>query len=307
MINLGQDVVDQVGLHIQVLYQRQRMIGGAVGGMSTHDVDRAIALQFALEGVAVQALAHVAVHNGDDVGTALEDLLTLVDQDKRPDWQAQIDQLRKAHPLFYNHNGNLRHPVSLIDRIGSLINGKAIIATDVGQHQMWVAQIYPFSSPRTLLTSGGLGTMGFGLPAAIGAALANPEWKIVCISGDGSFLMNIQELATLAEHNLNVSIIIMNNQHLGLVRQQQELFYHNRLFASRFDCAPDFAAIAKGFGIASYNLDGKSYPLKALEHALKQPGPSVVNIPINGHLNVYPMVPPGAPNREMIGGEYNEQ
>lgn len=237
-----------------------------------------------------------------DAGTALRDLLPLVDQKDRPDWQGRVSQLREAYPLFYNHNGNLRHPASLIHRLGGLINGKAIITTDVGQHQMWVAQLYPFSSPRTFLTSGGLGTMGFGLPAAIGAAQANPGRKVVCISGDGSFLMNIQELATLAEQELNITVIIMNNQHLGLVRQQQELFYEGRIFASKFERQPDFVSIAQGFGIQGFDLEKTDDPAGVLETALKIRGPVLINAPVDYEHNVYPMVPPGASNREMIGG-----
>jgi acetolactate synthase-1/2/3 large subunit len=166
---------------------------------------------------------------------------------------------------------------------------------------MWVAQVYPFSIPRTFLTSGGLGTMGFGLPAAIGAALANPNRKVICFSGDGSILMNIQELATLAELNLNITIILLNNGHLGLVRQQQELFYNGNYIASKFDKEPDFAAIAKGFGIESFDLAACSDPETALQDALTQSQPCFINVPIDYKELVKPMVPPGKANIEMIG------
>jgi acetolactate synthase-1/2/3 large subunit len=235
-----------------------------------------------------------------DAGRALQALFLLIDQNERSGWRSRVDQLRLALPLIYNYNGNLRHPVSLIRHIAGLLDGQAVIATDVGQHQMWVAQVYPFSSPRTFLTSGGLGTMGFGLPAAIGAALANPGRKVVCISGDGSFLMNIQELATLAENDLNVAVIIMNNHHLGLVRQQQELFYEGRVFASKFERQPDFASLAMGFGIRGYDLVKTADPCDTLEEVLKFRGPAVINAPVGYQHNVYPMVPPGEPNREMI-------
>jgi acetolactate synthase-1/2/3 large subunit len=135
----------------------------------------------------------------------------------------------------------------MIRSIGSIMPEDTIITTDVGQHQMWVAQAYPFSEPRTFLTSGGLGTMGFGLPVAIGAALAAPDRQVICFSGDGSILMNIQELATLADLKLNVKVIIMNNHHLGLVRQQQELFYGENYFASRFSTSLNFSGLAKQF------------------------------------------------------------
>jgi acetolactate synthase-1/2/3 large subunit len=176
----------------------------------------------------------------------------------------------------------------------------AIVTTDVGQHQMWVAQAYPFSHPRTLLTSGGLGSMGFGLPAAIGAALATPGRRVACVSGDGSILMNIQELATLAELNLPVAVLVFNNEHLGLVRQQQELFYGQRYEASRFRSAPDLAAIARGFGIRGVRIDPAGDVLGTLAEALSQPGPVLIDIPIRENANVLPMVPPGAANHLSI-------
>ena len=149
------------------------------------------------------------------------------------------------------------------------------MTTDVGQHQMWVAQAYPVRRPRGLLTSGGLGTMGFGLPAAIGAALAMPGRRVACVSGDGSILMNIQELATLAELDLPVAVLVFNNAQLGLVRQQQELFYSRRYEASRFGSAPDFAALARAFGIRGERLDPDGDPLAELASILASPGPCV--------------------------------
>jgi acetolactate synthase-1/2/3 large subunit len=145
--------------------------------------------------------------------------------------------------------------------------------------------------------------MGFGLPAAIGAALACPERTVVCFSGDGSLLMNVQELATAAEEGVNVKVVLLNNAHLGLVRQQQQLFYGGRYHASRFHAEPDFAAIARGFGVAACDLGATSNPSAALAKALAAPGPCLVNVPIAAEENVYPMVPPGGANRDMIGGE----
>jgi acetolactate synthase-1/2/3 large subunit len=144
--------------------------------------------------------------------------------------------------------------------------------------------------------------MGFGLPAAIGAALAEPERPVVCFTGDGSLLMNVQELATAAEEGVNVKVILLNNGHLGLVRQQQQLFYGGRYSASRFHAAPDFATIARGFGVAAYDLGTSNDPGVILAEALRVPGPCLVNVPIAAEENVYPMVPPGAANRDMIDG-----
>jgi acetolactate synthase-1/2/3 large subunit len=171
---------------------------------------------------------------------------------------------------------------------------------------MWVAQAYPFTRPRQWLTSGGLGTMGFGMPAAIGAALAAPDRTVACFSGDGSLLMNLQELATAAEQEVSVKIILLNNSHLGLVRQQQHLFYGKRYCASRFVAQTDFVAIARGFGIPAVDLCEARDPVAALEQAIKRPGPCLVNVPIAPEENVYPMVPPGGANRDMIGGEFDD-
>jgi acetolactate synthase-1/2/3 large subunit len=192
------------------------------------------------------------------------------------------------------------HPVNLCRFLGEILPPDTIVTTDVGQHQMWIAQAYPVRQPRTLLTSGGLGTMGFGLPAAIGAALAAPGRRVVCVSGDGSILMNIQELATLAELDLPVAVLVFNNAQLGLVRQQQELFYNRRYEAAHFTAVPDFAALARAFGIRGLRLDSRRDPLAELSAALAAPGPCVIEIPIHEQANVYPMVPPGAANRQMI-------
>ena len=145
--------------------------------------------------------------------------------------------------------------------------------------------------------------MGFGLPAAIGAALAYPERTVVCFSGDGSLLMNLRELATAAEEGVNVKIVLLNNARLGLVRQQQQLFYGGRYSASRFHAEPDFAAIARGFGVAAYDLGRSDDPLATLARGLGEEGPCLLNVPIEPEENVYPMVPPGGANRDMIGGE----
>jgi acetolactate synthase I/II/III large subunit len=165
---------------------------------------------------------------------------------------------------------------------------------------MWAAQWYGFTRPRQWINSGGLGTMGFGLPAAIGAALALPGRPVVCFTGDGSLLMNIQELATLAEERLPVKVVLLDNAHLGLVRQQQQLFYGGRYHGSRFHAEPDFPAIARGFGLDAYDLGDTREPLAALARALGTPGACLVRVPIAHEANVYPMVPPGAPNRDMI-------
>ncbi len=241
-----------------------------------------------------------------DARAILERLLPRVYPRKRPDWEHYMAGLKRRFPFPMPGPNDLFHPINIIQRLGNLADADAIITTDVGQHQMWVAQSYPFKVPRTLLTSGSLGTMGFGLPAAIGAALVNPGKRVLCFSGDGSLLMNLQELATLADWQLDITIILFNNGHLGLVRQQQELFYGQNYIASRFRTSPDFAAIARDFGIRGYDLQDDKESIFLLRQYISEPGPCLVNVPVNYAANVYPMVPPGKAIYEMIGGEGHE-
>ena len=165
---------------------------------------------------------------------------------------------------------------------------------------MWAAQAWPVNRPRSFLTSGGLGTMGFGLPAAMGAALANPGRKAICLSGDGSILMNIQELATLAELDLDLAIIVFDNGYLGLVRQQQELFYSGRHSASKFAKRVDYAAVAAGFGIPSARVELGIDPGAALEAAISARGPYLLQVEVSPEELVLPMTPPGKPNSQAI-------
>ena len=239
-----------------------------------------------------------------DAAHALDALLPLVAAKRRAAWRARVDALRAAAPLAMPGAEDPTTAYGIVRAAAEIAGDDAIVTTDVGQHQMWVAQAYPFRRPRECLTSGGLGTMGFGLPAAIGAALAAPERPVLCFTGDGSLLMNLQELATAAEERVNVKLILLNNGHLGLVRQQQQLFYGGRYQASRFHSEPDFAALARAFGIAATRLGDASDPRDELAAALASPGPCLVDVPIAREQNVYPMVPPGAANRDMlIAGE----
>jgi len=241
-----------------------------------------------------------------DIGQVVCEMLPYINRDSRSEWMDYIKGMKLEYPVELPEDKSPYHPCSFIRKVGEMLDENTIITTDVGQHQMWVAQAYPFRKPRTLLTSGGLGTMGIGLPAAIGAALAHPDKRIVCFTGDGSILMNIQELATLADLNLNVTVLIMNNKHLGLVRQQQELFYEKHYIATKFIANPNFARIAGGFGIISYDLEDTEDPMGILKKAFSEPGPCVINVPIDPEEQVTPMVPPGAANNEMIGGCYDD-
>ncbi|NLD95071.1 MAG: biosynthetic-type acetolactate synthase large subunit [Fibrobacter sp.] len=238
---------------------------------------------------------------GGNIKEILTKLLEKATRNERRDWINTVSAYKKQYPFPKTFPKDLLHPFNIIRTVDSVIAPDSIITTDVGQHQMWVAQYYPFKKPRTLLTSGGLGTMGFGLPTALGAAFANPSKRIVCFSGDGSILMNIQELATLADYNLDVTVVLFNNGHLGLVRQQQELFYTRNYIASKFITNPDFKTIANGFGIRSFDLAHETDVRDVLSRALTEKGPSFVNVPIAPDLNVLPMVPPGGSNTESIG------
>ncbi len=244
-------------------------------------------------------MAHVGITA--DVQEALTRLLPAVVANERSDWCQRVDTLKTEHPLQMPDIDNPRSHFGLIHTVAACLDDDAIIATDVGQHQMWVAQAYPLRSPRQWLTSGGLGTMGFGVPAAIGAALAEPQRTVVCFTGDGSILMNIQELVTADEENVNLKIVLMDNATLGLVHQQQTLFYGQRLFASQFKASPDFIKVAQGFGIAAVDLDHAANPCAALMEAISRPGPCLIHASIDAEQKVYPMVPPGAANRDMIG------
>jgi acetolactate synthase-1/2/3 large subunit len=253
----------------------------------------------------INKIRRAALSITGDAGAVLRALLPVIPADDRNAWMRRIGQLKRLYRTGQQASDDPLKPCNLLRRLAGMLPEETIVTTDVGQHQMWVAQTYPFTAPRKLLTSGGLGTMGFGLPAAIGAALGNPGQTVLCVSGDGSFQMNIQELATLAELNLPVKIVIMNNGHLGLVRQQQELFYEKRYIASRFDVRLDFAAIGRQFGIRGFRVSEPGDLEGALATALSDPGACIIDIPIHYEENVYPIVPPGAANREMIGREFH--
>ncbi len=216
------------------------------------------------------------------------------------EWRAGVFELKAGFPAF--GSSVPAGPRGLILAAASAAGPEAIVVTDVGQHQMWTAQAYPFSRPGCFLTSGGLGTMGFGLPAAIGAALEAPDRKTICFSGDGSLLMNIQELATLAELKAELKIFVFNNRSLGLVRQQQELFYKKNYFASRFERDLDFSRLAREFGVRSITVPEGKDPGPSIAAAFGRPGPCLVEVPIHDSLNVLPMVLPGGGNSRMITG-----
>jgi len=237
-----------------------------------------------------------------DAAQFLTKTLPLVAKDKRLPWMDSVRRLKTEHPMILPHAENPTSAYGIILAAAELMEEEDILTTDVGQHQMRTAQAFPFRRPGRWLTSGGLGTMGFGLPAAIGAALARPDRTVVCFTGDGSLMMNIQEMATAAEQGVNLKIVLSDNQALGLVQQLQELFFDNNRFATSYSMGPDFATIARGFGLAAYDLTDNPDPLMAMHRAFAEPGPCLIRHSIKADDNVYPMVPPGAANREMIQG-----
>ncbi|HWJ03926.1 MAG TPA: thiamine pyrophosphate-dependent enzyme, partial [Verrucomicrobiae bacterium] len=219
---------------------------------------------------------------------------------KIEDWLEQVSIWRKEYPLRYENDGRLK-PQYVIQQLFEIAGDKTIVSTEVGQNQMWAALYYPFNKPRTMLTSAGLGTMGYGLPAAMGAQVGNPNAVVVDIAGDGSIQMNIQELATLAQYNLPVKIIILNNGSLGMVRQWQELFYKENFSEVHLTSNPDFVKLAEAYGIKGYRVTDPAQVKPVLSEAIEYPGPVVLDFVIPPEEKVYPFVPPGKPITEMLG------
>jgi len=235
-----------------------------------------------------------------DCRAVLQVLLEKVKEKRHPEWWQQIDAWRREYPLQYRKVEGQIHPQAVCEALYEVTGGEAIVTTDVGQHQMWAAQYYKVKHPRHFISSGGLGTMGFGFPAGIGAKLARPDKEVFVVSGDGSFQMNIQELATAADHNVGVKVIIINNLYLGMVRQWQEFFYGRR-YADSYLGTPDFVTIAKGYGVKGMLVTDPADVKPALEEARAHDGPVVIDVRVVPEENCFPMVPAGGSNSEMIG------
>ncbi|HHG7775715.1 TPA: acetolactate synthase large subunit [Streptococcus pneumoniae] len=204
----------------------------------------------------------------------------------------------------YDKKERVVQPQAVIERIGELTNGDAIVVTDVGQHQMWTAQYYPYQNERQLVTSGGLGTMGFGIPAAIGAKIANPDKEVVLFVGDGGFQMTNQELAILNIYKVPIKVVMLNNHSLGMVRQWQESFYEGRTSESVFDTLPDFQLMAQAYGIKNYKFDNPKTLAQDLE-VITEDVPMLIEVDISRKEQVLPMVPAGKSNHEMLGVKFH--
>ncbi len=239
-----------------------------------------------------------------DVSIVLEKMIDglegKINFDRYSDWRAVLDKYDNLHPLSYEDSDEVIKPQWVIERVGELIGEDAIITSDVGQHQMWTAQHYPFDRPRQWINSGGLGTMGFGFPAAIGAKKGCPNKTVINFTGDGSILMNMQELVTASEYKIAVVNIILNNNFLGMVRQWQSFFYDNRFAETDLSYQPNYKAVAEACGGIGYDVTTKEEFDKALKDAIEQDRVAFINVSVNRFENVLPMVPAGGALYNMI-------
>ena len=234
-----------------------------------------------------------------DVKAVLEDLNKLVSPIQHADWIGQLDNWRREHPSTDIRKTAKLLPQHVIRQIYEVTKGETLITTGVGQNQMWAAQHFCYDRPNTFFSSGGLGTMGFGLPAAIGVQTACPEQTVWCIDGDGSFQMTLQELATVVQEKLPVKIAVLNNGFLGMVRQWQEMFYDKRYVATPLS-GPDFVKLAEAYGIPALRARDNDEVVPAIESAMAEPGPFLIDFMVEPEENIYPMVPPGASLSETL-------
>ncbi len=262
-----------------------------------------------IDPTSIQKNVKVDVPIVGDCKRALERLLEVVKEVGKPakywkerfkEWWEQIDIWKRRYPLSYKQDSTYIKPQYVIERLYDLTQGKAIICTEVGQNQMWTAQYYKFKYPRTLITSGGLGTMGFGFPASIGAQMGNPGKLVIDIAGDGSIQMNIQEMATAMDQRLPIKIIILNNGYLGMVRQWQELFYERRYSAVKFTTLPDFVKLAEAYGAVGMRIAKPEEVEPTLKKILTMDKLVILDVIIAPEEGVFPMVPAGKATTEMI-------
>jgi acetolactate synthase-1/2/3 large subunit len=272
-----------------------------------------------IDPTAISKIVDVDIPVVGDAKTVLKEMIGLVDKKDRKDWIKTVDSWKEKHPLSYERNDDKLHPQYVIEKISELTKGEAIITTEVGQHQMWSAQYYKAKRSRLFLSSGGLGTMGFGYPAAIGAKFGNPNKEVIAVAGDGSFQMNMQEMAVAVLNEVGIKVVILNNQYLGNVRQWQEMFYGKRYsyscLAKRKECpkwcntpnrdscpvyVPDFVKWAESYGVLGIRVTKKKDVEPALKKMLETKGSVVIDMWVEIEENIFPMVPSGASLDEMI-------
>jgi acetolactate synthase-1/2/3 large subunit len=235
-----------------------------------------------------------------DLKEVLQALIPFIEKKDRSDWVKHLEEYKNKYPLEFEDSNEVIKPQRFLKRLYEITQGKAIVSTDVGQHQMWTAQYYLFDEPNRWITSGGLGAMGFGFPAAIGAAVAKPNDLVISISGDGSFQMCIQELATVRQYNIPVKIVLLNNNFLGMVRQWQELFYNERFSESEYQFNPDFIKIMEAYNIPGKRIEKPSQIDEGIEFLLSENGPTFLEVVIPADEKVFPMIPAGKSQRDMI-------
>ncbi|MFU9137558.1 acetolactate synthase 2 catalytic subunit [Erwinia tasmaniensis] len=239
--------------------------------------------------------AHIALRG--DLNKLLPDLYHPVEIDA---WREHVQALKAGHGWRYDHPGDAIFAPLFLKQLSDRKPHSAVVTTDVGQHQMWAAQHINHTRPENFITSSGLGTMGFGLPAAVGAQVARPDDTVICVSGDGSFMMNVQELGTIKRKKLPVKIVLLDNQRLGMVRQWQELFFSERYSETNLSDNPDFLTLASAFDIPGQRITRKDEVNAALDALLQSEGPYLLHVAIDEHENVWPLVPPGASNEHMM-------
>jgi acetolactate synthase-1/2/3 large subunit len=227
-------------------------------------------------------------------------LLALAQPCQIDEWRAEVMTLKAGHSWRYDHPGEAIYAPLFLRQLSDRKDARTVVTTDVGQHQMWTAQHMTFTAPENFITSSGLGTMGFGLPAAIGAQVARPEDTVICVSGDGSFMMNVQELGTIKRKGLPIKIVLLDNQRLGMVRQWQQLFFSERYSETNLSDNPDFLTLASAFDIPGQRITRKDQVDAALDALLTSKGPWLLHVAINELENVWPLVPPGASNANMM-------
>jgi acetolactate synthase I/II/III large subunit len=296
----GTAYANKAVLHCDCIFALGARFDDRVAGVSTAFAPNAVKLQVDIDPAEFNKRVTVDCHIEGTIDMVLNDLLPLINAKKERNWTKEIQRLKEDNPLKFKSNDSEIKPQETIFELWKKTSGNAIISTDVGQHQMWAAQYYPFNAAKRWLTSGGLGTMGFGFPAALGAQVGCPDLQTICITGDGSFQMNIQELATARMYNIPVKILLFNNGFLGMVRQWQELFYSNRFSASDIDYNPDFIKIASGYDIPAKRIEKQNELEKGLDFLMSTDDSCLLEVAIPQQEKVYPMIANGSTYEQMV-------
>ncbi|UCE86484.1 MAG: acetolactate synthase 3 large subunit, partial [Deltaproteobacteria bacterium] len=297
--------VDQCDVLVAVGARFDDRVTGKLDAFST----RSRKIHIDIDPTSIRKTVHVDIPIVGDVKNCLQKLLKLLESERDLErfyartepWWRKIEEWQAEHPVAYAQGADdPLLPQFVIDKIYQMTRGEAVITTDVGQHQMWAAQYYHCRSPNNWISSGGLGTMGFGLPSAIGAQVGRPGEPVICIAGDGSLLMTIQELVTAVEQQLPIKVAIINNRYLGMVRQWQQLIYDNHISGSDLHVAPDWVKLAEAMGALGLRASRVAEVEPVLEQAFAHAGPVLIDFNVREQENCYPMVPAGSPSAKML-------